>query len=1418
MTELDPPKSSQREIDESVPPPESRPRKSRWVRHTSMSFGTLTLISVVALICLYYWASSAAFENSVRGRVIAELEKVTGGRVEISAFHWDLLHLRVEATGITIHGLEAADEAPYAHVERLRLRVAVLGLFTWEFSPHVILREAEIQQPEFHLIVYPDGTTNQPHPRHPFQSRKPAMDTLFDAEIGQLAVEQGMLHIADRNVPLDLQAHDTSVHLNWVPDAENAMSPTHAIGSASAMSARANAPGSYRVQVSLGDLAFAQHKFPPVPSRLDASLLLFHDSVQLDSLRLTALDQTLTLRGKLTDFVRPVWQAQVAGQVDLRVLAPYVGLPFTRSGVVTVHSAITGKAAEFNATGDLASNAIHYQDPVVDAQTAAFSARFKADTKQLLVSEIRTRLPQGGEVDGEFQFDNWLDNTPVRAVREQLRREHKSWPAPTGLVRANLKNVSLDTILIMLAAPPYRHLGLDTIVNGPATAMWTSFAEDLAIGGQLALTPSSNPVAGEVPAQGSVDATYHADAGSVKVESMDVKLPHSRVQGQGSLGVFPVTRASEMDLDFQSTDLSEFDGVLRTLDLEQGNRIGTAALPVALKGQAQFRGELNSSWITPRVEGHVTATNIGIQVPTSNPDPNAAPTFLHWDSVDVDGLYTPASIVIHRGLLKRGSSTLSLQGHLDATDPDYKIGDTEAEFDQHSPLSLKMTAQQFPIGDLLTLAGLNAPIAGELGAQVDVEGPLNGLTGSGGVDLDKVTLYGESVGHVHATGSVAGQVIRVSNLTMQQGKQGGQAAASGSYDLNRKIFKIDARGSGIELGNIQALKQAGMMVTGKIGFTAIGDGSLQDPHMQTKATFSSMAIAGEPVSDLLLTATSQQHTVSYDLSSHQPTGDFSAQGDTSLNPDYLTHASLNFSKFDIGALLKLLHVTGISGQSNLEGTATISGPLTHPEKIRGEAKLNELAFVVEGVHLASKGPVHATMVEGVARLDPLEITGEDTDLKLHGSLAITGKRQLDLQADGSVNMRLAETIDPDLIASGVTNFQMEAHGPLNDPTLQGKVEFQNSALALQDFPNGLSQIKGTLEFIQNRLEVRSLTAMSGGGQLSVGGYIGFQHGLYADLSATGKQIRIRYPQGISSLADASLRLQGPQNNLLLSGNVLVTRFAINSDLDIAGLASQTSAVQAIVAPDAPSNHLRLDVHLTSAPQLNFQNAYAKLAGDVDLHLRGTLASPSLLGSISLTQGSTSVGGTKYELQRGDINFNNPVRIQPNIDIDATARVEDYDITLGLHGTSDKPRLTYRSEPPLPEADIVALLALGHTQGEESQYGQQQQQAAGDNPTTDALLGGALNATVSNRVQRLFGTGAVKVDPNFIGSLGNSSARVTVVEQIGNNLTFTYASNVNTTTQQLIQAEIAINRHVSLLLTQDESGIFSVVIKNRRRFK
>jgi translocation and assembly module TamB len=252
-------------------------------------------------------------------------------------------------------------------------------------------------------------------------------------------------------------------------------------------------------------------------------------------------------------------------------------------------------------------------------------------------------------------------------------------------------------------------------------------------------------------------------------------------------------------------------------------------------------------------------------------------------------------------------------------------------------------------------------------------------------------------------------------------------------------------------------------------------------------------------------------------------------------------------------------------------------------------------------------------------------------------------------------------------------------------------------------------------------------------------------------------------------------------------------------------------------PNSPTNKIRLDVHVTSAPQLDFQNSYAKLAGTVDLTVRGSIAVPTVLGTIRITDGSATFAGTKYQLERGTIYFSNPVRIDPVIDLDASARVENYDITIGLHGTTTSLKPTYRSEPPLSEADIFNLLALGRTQ-EEAQLYQEQQVQAGTDPTTSALLGGALNATVSNRVGKLFGAGTVKIDPSFVGTLGSSAARITVEEPIGKQLTLVFATNVNQTAEQLIQLQYQITESTALVATRDENGVFSLVYKIRKRYR
>src|SRR5579863_9389163 len=142
---------------EPMPPPPQKPVPLRNRRRTLWLGSGAAVILLVIVVALCFWASSSACENLIRKRLIVRLETMTGGRVEIASFQWHPFDLAAEADGLVIHGLEAAGEKPYAQVGQLQVRISVLGLW----SPRILLRNLEIVHPAFHLIVYPDGSTNQ---------------------------------------------------------------------------------------------------------------------------------------------------------------------------------------------------------------------------------------------------------------------------------------------------------------------------------------------------------------------------------------------------------------------------------------------------------------------------------------------------------------------------------------------------------------------------------------------------------------------------------------------------------------------------------------------------------------------------------------------------------------------------------------------------------------------------------------------------------------------------------------------------------------------------------------------------------------------------------------------------------------------------------------------------------------------------------------------------------------------------------------------------------------------------------------------------------------------------------------------------------------------------------------------------------
>ncbi len=1417
-----------------------RPKRHLFLK---VLLGVVVLLAVM-IAGLSWYASTPQFANKVRTELIKVLGDATGGRVELGAFRWRLLHLEFEADNLTIHGLEGPGEVPYAHLDRLRVQVKIISFF----QAKVGLNYLGIDKPVVHLIVYKDGSTNQPVPKK--KSTAPTdlnstINQVFDLAVDRAEINDGTALVNQRAIPFSLAANDLAVGINYLAKTDQ-----------------------YKAAISIADLTARRAIAAPLHSQLSVAVVMGRHNLSVPDFHFTAGASTLAAHANMSDFADPHWQLAADGTIDLREAEALAAIPGLDRGVIALNLHGQGTKALFSVDGETRIAGAAYKGSGVNISGLSAATQVHVTQDVLALNDLRAKLATGGTITGDAHIDHWLAASPppaappsavqpgakataaARAARQANRaiaNATSNAPAKAvvsqGAVNLKLQGFTLPSILSIVAPPKFQHLGFFTTAGGTVKLGWTGNASDLAADAKIALNAPPALPNGDAPVNGLIDVTYAGRTNSLVVRQLNAHTPGTELNVTGGVGLAAGARSS-LQTQVTVRNLGEFNKALAAFGMGGGKK-GSAALPVALHGQASFNGVVTGSLAAPDVTGHLAVNNFdlllnnapaattataavtnGVQPtgPDGKPVPVPAaataqpgtPTAFHIDSLTADAEYSPALISIQSALITRGNTQVHAAGQLHA----HRTRRHGYAFDNDAAINATASIDDANIPDLLALAGQSTlPVTGTLNLNATVAGTLGSLNGGGHLAVTGGQVYGEPYKSLTAELAFAGQDVGASQFALLVG--GGQITGSGGYNLTSKRFHFDTRAAGLDLDNFQALKKSPLLVHGQLAFNAQGSGTVQAPSVQAALHLTHLAIAnpaGGPAStgQIDLTAHTQNGLLLADMDARLNGADANLHAQTALSGDYNTQAKLTLANLDINPFLQLFNVSGVKGVSIITGTVNVSGPAAKPRQLNGDATLSRIAVSAQGITIGTDGELSASLHNGIAQLEPVHITGGGTDLHAQGRAALFGTdRLLNARADGTLNLAVAHTFDPDLNTTGEVSFRFTARNTIEKPDLRGSVDFHDANLAYGDFPNGVNHLNGSLVFDQGRLLLNNLKATSGGGDLTFGGFVTYQAGIYADLSILAQQVRVRYPSGISTVFNSKIRVQGTLKSLLVSGGVLITRFSINPGLDASSFSS--NGISPPPDPTAFGNHIRLDVHITSAPQLDINNSYAKLAGDVDLFVRGTAVDPSVLGHVSITEGEATFAGTHYVLQHGDIYFTNPVKIEPTIDLEASAHVEDYDIIIGLHGTTAKLTPTFRSEPPLSEQDIFSLLALGRTQ-EEQAINSEQQQQAGVNSTADSILGGALNATISSRINKLFGGGSVKIDPTFVSGTGNSTARITVQQQVSKNGTVTYATNVNSTAQQLIQGQYNLTPNVAVLAVRDESGVFSLELKLHRRYR
>ena len=1398
------------------------PARSRMAT-TLRAMGIVAIVVIAVVGAALWYASTPQFANRVRSEVIDILERSTGGRVELAKFSWHLTKLEVEVDGLTIHGLEGPSEVPYAHLDKLLIRAKIISLFRADIG----LRLLQAEHPVFHLILYPNGTTNQPTPKTQSKSDgKPVVDEVFDLAVDHAQVDNGLLILNQNKIPFNASANDLAATMDYV-----------------------YANGHYNGSLSIADLTAQQGKAPAVHSKLDLNVDLARNEAKLTGLHFKSGDSTLEASADVTDFNNPHWRLAAKGAIDLREVAALADVEGLGPGDAVLN--ISGQGAGstlFDIDGNAALHDATYHTSSVLIAGLNAATKFRATQDEISVPDLTVKLKQGGQIDGGLEVLHWMAPTPpttVTAAQKTTRPIATKGPAPQqqqAKVSLKLSGIRMQTLLEMAAAKKYQDLGFDTSLGGTANVAWTGTIADMSADVKLALAPPRPPASGEVPVNGLLDATYVNHGGHLTVRTLDVHTRGSSIHVAGEAGVYPATGPATLKVDVSLTDLSEFNRALTVAGVSSNGKKGVAALPISLQGQVGFRGGLTGSLLKPDVKGHLSATKFSTTLPAPAPPkakqqvqiirttrygktvliakpvpvspgapppaPPAAGQSVQWDDLEADLEYSPALVAIQQATLTRGKTTIHAAGQLHA----HHLSHGRLAFDNDSAITATAQVQNAGIPDLLSIAGQNLPVTGTLNLHAQVGGELSNLSGGGHLNVVGGAAYGQPYQSLDADLEFAGKQVGVSQLALLVAN--GRVSGNATYDTDKSTFKANVNGANFQIANFEAMQAQKLRPRGALTFDLHASGTAQNPSVNGSVKVDGIEAGGEHIGALLLNAHTTDGTIYFDAHSNIVNAQLVLAGQVVPRDDFEAKAQLSLSHLDINPIMQMANVQGVQGHSIIDGTFNVSGPLKTPKLLEGDARISQFSVGVQNLTLASQAPLHASLRAGIVTLDPLHIAGQDTTFTAQGTADILGEGDLDMQAQGSVNVKLAQLFNAEILSAGKIDFNMNAGGSIKEPDFTGQVKLTDVGLSYQEFPSGISQLNGTLNFNQNRLEFKDVNGVSGGGQVKLTGYVTFLQGLYGDLKLTASNVRFRY-LGISTTADANIRMQGTQDNFLVGGNVLVTRFVISPNVDFAALAG-SGAVAPPPNPTAFGNKIRLDVHITSSPQLDFQNSYAQLAGAVDLRIRGTAEQPSVLGNVTITEGTATFANTTYQLEHGDIYFTNPVRIEPSIDIDAVTRIEQYDVTIGLHGTAANLQPTFRSEPPLPEADVVSLLASGRTQNEQSIYSQEQS-AAGVNGTTDALLSGAVNATVSSRIQKLFGVGSVKIDPTYQGALGDTSARITVSQNIGKSVSAMFATNVNTSAQQLIQAQWNLTNTLSLTAVRDESNVFSLIFKVHQRY-
>ncbi len=282
-------------------------------------------------------------------------------------------------------------------------------------------------------------------------------------------------------------------------------------------------------------------------------------------------------------------------------------------------------------------------------------------------------------------------------------------------------------------------------------------------------------------------------------------------------------------------------------------------------------------------------------------------------------------------------------------------------------------------------------------------------------------------------------------------------------------------------------------------------------------------------------------------------------------------------------------------------------------------------------------------------------------------------------------------------------------GTIAHPVFSGSGDITINAAR---FTNGtlpaLHGFQSRLVFRDNALVLEKFGGDLAGGPFTLGGRIVFTKLTEPniDLDLRAESILVARNDSLTARADANIKVSGPLASATVKGNVALTNshFLKNIDIIPIGLPGRPapeppSSAPVLSVPDPPVRDWKFDVAITSKDPFLINGNLATGDALIDLKLTGTGLHPGLQGQVRLENFDATLPFSTLTVQYGFLYFSPDDPFNPRVELHGTSLIRDYTINVYVYGTSLAPQAVFSSEPPLPQEEIISLLATGTTRAE-----------------------------------------------------------------------------------------------------------------------